>query len=47
MNIILKSAKIINALDKDLHLKKRDILIKNGIIEKIAAKIIAPKATKV
>jgi len=47
MNILLKSAKIINALNKDLHLKKRDILVKNGIIEKIAAKINAPKATKV
>ena len=47
MNILLKSAKIINALNKDLHLKKRDILVINGIIEKIAAKINAPKATKV
>ena len=47
MNILLKSAKIINALNKDLHLKKRDILVKNGIIEKIAAKITTPKATKV
>ncbi len=47
MNILLKSARIINALNKDLHLKKRDILVKNGIIEKIAAKINVPKATKV
>ena len=47
MNILLRSAKIISALNKDLHLKKRDILIKNGIIEKIAAKINTPKATKV
>ena len=47
MNILLKSARIINALNKDLHLKKRDILVKNGIIEKIATKINVPKATKV
>ncbi len=47
MNILLRSAKIISALNKDLHLKKRDILIKNGIIEKIAAKVNIPKATKV
>ena len=47
MNILLKSAKIINALNKDLHLKKRDILIKNGIIDKIKAKIDAPKAAKI
>ncbi|MCP4978620.1 MAG: dihydroorotase, partial [Maribacter sp.] len=47
MNILLKSAKIINVLNKDLHLKKRDILIKNGIIDKIAVKIDAPKATRI
>lgn len=47
MNILLRSAKIINAKDKDLHLKKRDILIKNGNVEKIAAKINAPRSTKV
>jgi len=47
MNILLKSARIINALNKDLHLKKRDILVKNGIIEKIAAQINVPKATKI
>ena len=46
MNILLKSAKIIDALNKDLHLKKRDILIKNGIIDTIATKIDAPKGTK-
>ena len=39
MNILLKSAKIVNAPNKDLHLKKRDIFIKNGIIEKIAINI--------
>ncbi len=47
MNILLKSARIINAQNKELHLKKRDILIKNGTIDKIAAKIEAPKKTKV
>ena len=47
MNLLLKSAIIVNVLDKDLHLKKRDILIKNGIIGKIATKIDAPKATKI
>ncbi len=47
MNILLKSAKIINALNKDLHLKNRDILVKNGIIEKIAVKINTPKTIKV
>lgn len=39
MNVLLKSAKIIDATNANLHLKKRDILIKNGIISKIAAKI--------
>lgn len=46
MNILLKSAKIIDANNKDLHLKSRDILIKNGVIEKIADKIEAPSKTK-
>ena len=46
MNILLKYAKIINELNKDLHLKKRDILIKNGNIDSIATKIDAPKGTK-
>ena len=40
MNILIKGATIINASDKNLHLKKRDILIKDGIIEKIAVKIL-------
>ncbi|MFX0557998.1 dihydroorotase [Maribacter sp. CXY002] len=47
MNILLKSAKIINVANKDIHLKKRDILIINGIIEKIAPSIEAPSKTKV
>lgn len=47
MNILLRSAKIVNACTKNLHLKKRDILIKNGIIDKIATKIEAPGKTKI
>lgn len=39
MNIVLKSATLVDSTNPSLHLKKRDILIKNGIIEKIAAKI--------
>ncbi len=46
MNILLKSAKIINAQNSELHLKQRDILIKNGIIDTIATKIEAPKGVK-
>ena len=46
MNILLKSVTIFDTNNKDLHLKRRDILIKNGIIEKIAAKIEAPAKTK-
>lgn len=47
MNMLLKSAKIISPNNKALHLKKRDILIKKGIIEKIAASINVPANTKV
>ena len=39
MSILLKAAIIVNQGNKDIHLKKRDILIKKGKIEKIAAKI--------
>jgi dihydroorotase len=46
MNILLKSAKIVCPGNKELHLKKRDILIKKGIIEKIATSIEAPSNTK-
>ncbi|MFK5972482.1 MAG: dihydroorotase [Flavobacteriaceae bacterium] len=46
MNILLKSAKIINAPNKELHLKKRDILIKNGRIDKIAQNIEVSGNTK-
>nr|WP_288935401.1 dihydroorotase [uncultured Allomuricauda sp.] len=47
MNILLKSAKIICPENKELHLKKRDILIKKGIIEKIGAALEAPSNIKV
>ena len=39
MNILLKAATIVDQGNKEIHLKKRDILIKNGVIDKIAAKI--------
>ncbi len=39
MNLLLRSAIIIDPNNKGLHLKKRDILIKNGVISKIASKI--------
>ncbi|MFT5736520.1 MAG: dihydroorotase [Maribacter sp.] len=47
MKILLKSAKIIDSNNTELHLKKRDILINNGIIEKIAVTITPPAKTKV
>ena len=47
MNVLLKSAKIINATSKQHHLKKRDILIRNGVIEKIAPKIEAEGRIKI
>ena len=47
MNILLKSAKIIAPNNKELHLKKRDIFIKNGLIEDIAANIDVQGKTKV
>lgn len=47
MNALLKSAVIVDSTNSSLHLKKRDILIKNGKIEKIASKIDAEGATKV
>ncbi|KAB7530614.1 amidohydrolase family protein [Flagellimonas olearia] len=46
MNILLKSAKIVCPENRELHLKKRDILIKKGIIEKIAVSIDPPSNTK-
>jgi len=47
MNILLKNATIVDESNKNLHLKKKDILIKNGIIEKIASKITTPSKTKI
>nr|WP_298789468.1 dihydroorotase [uncultured Allomuricauda sp.] len=47
MNMLLKSAKIISPENKALHLKKRDILIKKGVIEKIASSIDPPSNSKV
>ncbi|SHJ67289.1 dihydroorotase [Pseudozobellia thermophila] len=46
MNILLKSAKIIDETQKDLHLKTRDILIKNGNIAKIAPNLSAEPETE-
>jgi dihydroorotase len=47
MNILIKAAKIVDASNKELHLKKKDIFIKNGIIESIATKIEATENTQV
>ncbi|MDC6364552.1 MULTISPECIES: dihydroorotase [Flavobacteriaceae] len=47
MNILLKSAKIVCPENRELHLKKRDILIKKGILEKIAVSVEAPSNTKI
>ena len=47
MNILLKSAIIVNTSTKNIHLKKRDILIKNGVIDKIAQTIDPPSKTKI
>lgn len=46
MNVLLKSATIVDSSNKELHLKKRDILIKNGSISSIASKIDTPANTK-
>ena len=47
MNILLKNAIIVAANNKSLHLKKRDILVKNGVIDTIASKINPPSKTKI
>lgn len=47
MNILLKSATIVNSNQKDIHLKHRDILIEDGIIAKIADEIEEEKATQI
>lgn len=46
MNILLKSATIVDATSKH-HLKKRDVLIENGKIARIAATITGVKAKEV
>ncbi|WP_300027523.1 dihydroorotase family protein [uncultured Maribacter sp.] len=47
MNILLKSVTIVNGSTKNLHLKKRDILIKNGNIDTIETNIEPNGKTKV
>ena len=47
MNILLKSVKIVSSKTKDLHLKTRDILIKNGVIDTIGISINSPSKTKI
>lgn len=45
MNILLKSAKIICPENSGLHMKTRDVLVKRGILEKIATSIDEPSST--
>lgn len=47
MNILLKSVTVVNGNTKSLHLKKRDILIKNGVIDAIETTIEPSGKTKV
>lgn len=47
MNILLKSAKILDEQNKGLHGKIRDIWIKNGIIKKIGATVKTDSKTKI
>ncbi|WP_339654452.1 dihydroorotase [uncultured Maribacter sp.] len=47
MNTLLKSVTIVNGSAKNLHLKKRDILIRNGVIEAIETTIEPTGKTKV
>ncbi|NER11178.1 dihydroorotase [Muriicola jejuensis] len=47
MNILLKSARILDDQNKSLHGKVRDIWIKNGVIEKIATSVTPDSRTKV
>ena len=46
MNILLHQATLVHPTSKELHLKKSDILIKKGRIEKIAPKIEVPNNTR-
>jgi len=41
MNVLLKAAKIVDPANRELHLKKRDIKIAGGLIDKIAPSIEA------
>ena len=47
MNILLKSAKILDQTRKEIHLKTRDILVKNGTIAKIGSNILPDSKTKI
>lgn len=47
MNLLIKNAKVIDASNPDLHLKKRDILLKNGKIQKIDATIAPGSKIKI
>ncbi len=46
MNILLKNATIVAANNSTLHLKKRDILVKDGVIDQIASNIKATGKVK-
>ncbi len=46
MTVLLKNVTIVDSGNKQLHLKKRDILIKNGIIASISSKIAPPPSAK-
>ncbi len=48
MNILLKSAKIVSPENPGIHLKKRDVFIKKGVIEAIASSIgDVPASTRI
>ena len=47
MNLLIKSATIIDKSQPSLHLKKRDILIEKGLIQAIGVRIEAGKKTRV
>ncbi len=47
MNVLIKSAVVVDHTNKKLDQKKRDILIKNGVIDKIAARIEKIKGVKI
>lgn len=47
MNVLIKNAIIVDKSNKALHLKKRDILVKNGTIDTIATQITPPPKTKI